>query len=173
MRREDLADLPEPQLPQGLRIRRATAADAAGIAVVMAGAFEPDADAPVSAEAVMTRLFLHPIVRGVLVVVDQSEAVLATASVAYMPDRFGDVGYVHWVATDPAHAGLGLGRAVTAAVLAEFANLGLVAAVLETDDHRLPAVVSYTRLGFHPVLYERDHPVRWEQVHQAIAQHRA
>lgn len=171
MRRDDLSDLPEPQLPAGMAVRRATAADAAAIASLMASAFEPDSGAPITEEAVIRALFLHPISKGVLVVTTASAEVVATATVGYLPERFGDVGYVHWVGCHPAHAGHGLGRAVTAGVLAEFANLGLVGAVLETDDHRLPAVVTYTRLGFHPVLVERDHAPRWAAVRAAIAEY--
>lgn len=152
-------------------MRRATAADAASIAALMASAFEPDSGAPVTEEAVIRGLFLHPISKGVLVVVPQSGGVVATATVGYLPERFGDVGYVHWVGCDPQYAGQGLGRAVTAAVLAEFADLGLVGAVLETDDHRLPAVVTYTRLGFRPVLVDRDHAPRWAAVRAAIAEY--
>lgn len=169
MRREDLLDLPEPQLCPGMRIRRATVADADSIALVLSAAFEPEARAPATAEEVISRLFHSTIVCSVLVVVDDSDKVVATTSAAYIPWRFGDVGYVHWVAADPAHAGAGLGAAVLAATLHEFSALGLVAAVLETDDHRLPAIVTYIRLGFRPFYYSSDHPARWAKVLSEMA----
>lgn len=164
MRRADLAGLPDPHVPPGYAVRRAGAADAAGIAAVMAGAFAPGDGAPGSAAAVMDRLMLAPNVRSVFVCVAPDGAVASTASAVFDPGRYGDVGYVHWVATDPVHSRRGLGSAVTLAVLNEFASWGLVAAVLETDDHRIPAVRAYLRLGFQPFQYRRDHPGRWAAV---------
>lgn len=169
MRRENLLELPEPEVPAGYLVRRATAADAPAMAALMTAAFEPDSGAPMDPEAVFERLLLAPIVRATYLVTDEAGLVRASASAAYLPDRFDDVGYVHWVAADPACAGSGLGRAASAAVLHEFATWGVVAAVLETDDHRLPAVASYLKLGFRPFWYRRDHPARWAAVLDAMA----
>ena len=66
-------------------------------------------------------------------------------------ERFGaDTGYLHWVATVPAHAGKKLGSFVSLAVLYKFQQEGCQNAVLETDDHRLAAIKTYLRLDFHP-----------------------
>lgn len=75
------------------------------------------------------------------------------------------VGYVHFVGTHPEHAGKSLGYWMTAACLHEFRRLGLPAAVLHTDDHRIPAVKTYLKLGFAPDL--DAHPSyrsRWDRI---------
>ena len=83
----------------------------------------------------------------------------ATASERLLPQQYPGVGYVHWVAVATAEQGRGLGTSMTARAMAGFAARGLTGAVLETDDFRRGAVVSYLRLGFVPS-YRDDAEVR-------------
>jgi mycothiol synthase len=87
--------------------------------------------------------------------------VLGTASARYFEQRFPGVGYVHWVAVDPAARGRGIFEAVMAEVHRQFLADGRTIAFLETDDQRLPAISAYLRLGYVPQYIETDHEARW------------
>ncbi len=80
------------------------------------------------------------------------------------PPTSNALGYLHYVAATPACRGKGAGSAVTAAVLARFAELNLDDCVLSTDDHRLPAIHIYLKMGWIPVLFAPDMRERWEHI---------
>jgi mycothiol synthase len=80
------------------------------------------------------------------------------------------VGYVHMVAVAPGHRGRRLGRALVAAVLRRFRELGYRAATLQTDDFRLSAIRLYLDLSFHPTMTDESHPARWEAVLSRLRQ---
>src|ERR687895_670294 len=66
-----------------------------------------------------------------------------------------------WVVVDPRHRARGLGLLVCQAVLDVVRVLDHDHAYLLTDDFRLPAIKTYLRLGFEPVLVDPSHPARW------------
>lgn len=79
--------------------------------------------------------------------------------------KFPGKGYLHWVAVHPDHQGLGLAAILTTAVMREFvATHALTACVLETQDPGLPAIKTYLKLGFRPVMADESHPERWRKV---------
>lgn len=78
-------------------------------------------------------------------------------------------GRVHWVATDPAHRGKGLGRAVTLAVARYFADRGFPRVFLETQAYRIPAIRVYVKLGFVPFWDNEAHRAQWEHALPSIA----
>ena len=41
-------------------------------------------------------------------------------------------------------------------------------AVLQTDDFRIPAVKTYLKLGFEPLIVHENQPKRWKDVFSAI-----
>ncbi len=164
MRRDDLAGLPAVVPPDGIVIRRATAADAVGMADCFNAAFGGEW----TAARVFAVLLHHPQVKATFVATSGG-GVVATASAALEPERFGEVGVLHWVAALPTLSGKGLGGLVSLAALHASAELGLVAAVLTTDDQRLAAIRTYRRLGFRPFLTHMSHPARWQTVLAAIA----
>jgi mycothiol synthase len=73
----------------------------------------------------------------------------------------GDIG---WVACDPAHAGRGLGTAVTAAATARLLAAGYSNIGLGTEDFRLAALRMYLRLGYVPELYVPGMAERWREI---------
>lgn len=105
-------------------------------------------------------------------VVEDRGQLLATASARYFEQRFPGVGYVHWVAVDPAARGRGLFDVVMDAVHRRFADDGRDVAMLETDDHRLPAISAYLRLGYVPQYTEADHEGRWSAIFTTLAEGR-
>lgn len=167
MSRPHLDDLPEePSLPDGYALTTYTSADdIASLAETLTGAFGEIWD-----EArVRDKLTDAPDVLAVYVATWRGRAV-ATTSSRWQPDRFPATGYVHWVGTHPEHLRRGLGLALMIRVLHDFRARGYRAAVLETDDSRLPAIRTYLRCGFLPV-YEagdEDHRARWSAVCRAI-----
>jgi len=122
-----------------------------------------------SPEQVRERLTEAPDVRAIYAVFWQGKAV-ATTSSRYIPEKYPDTGVVHWVATHPDHLRKGLGTVLMERVLRDFVENGDREALLETDDHRLPAIKRYLAFGFLP-LYENDGEdlrTRWSAVFQAI-----
>jgi mycothiol synthase len=73
-------------------------------------------------------------------------------------------GELGWVASDPAHRGRGLGRAVSAAVTVRFLSAGYRNIHLYTDDFRHPALKTYLQLGYVPFLYLPEMRGRWQKI---------
>ena len=167
MRRPHLRDAPAvPPPPPGYELRTfGGETDLEPLAATLTAAFGE----PWGVEAVRRVLTESPDVRAVYVAAHGGRPV-ATASSRYLPERFGGSGIVHWVGTHPEHAGRGLGLALVARVLDDFAERGYPDAVLQTDDFRLPAIRMYLKLGFTPV-YEvegEDHRARWSAVFERL-----
>ena len=66
-----------------------------------------------------------------------------------------------WVAADPAYRGRGFGRAACLAVMRLAAAREIDELFLKTDDHRIPAIRTYLRLGFRPWPRDPTSPDRW------------
>lgn len=173
MRLPALSDLPAARpLDPGYTLRRAVPGEYGQLAELLAEAFGDSWDA----ERVATEFSPGNGVEAIYVVVSPavvSQAVVsqagaarvvATASARYLPDRYPEAGYVHYVGVRVSERGRRLGEAVTRRVLAHFADAGLDQAVLETDDFRLPAVRTYLRLGFVPEPCAPGHDLRWSKV---------
>jgi mycothiol synthase len=73
-------------------------------------------------------------------------------------------GELGWVASDPAHAGRGLGMAVCAAVTRRLINVGYRNIHLYTEHWRLAALKTYLKLGYVPFLYMPEMEERWRTV---------
>jgi ribosomal protein S18 acetylase RimI-like enzyme len=71
------------------------------------------------------------------------------------------VGRVHWVATHRSVRGLGLGRAVTVAVLRILAQAGFERVMLETQAFRIPAIRLYLSLSFVPTIRSEEDGIAW------------
>src|SRR5262249_41329227 len=80
------------------------------------------------------------------------------------PGADGSIAELGWVAVSPEHRGHGLGLQVCRAVLGHIRDLGHEYAYLLTDDHRLPAIATYLRLGFEPEIVDASHPARWAAI---------
>jgi mycothiol synthase len=165
MRRPDLRALPALELPAEVSLRNADGEDVPQLASLLKAAF---ADDSWTLERVDRALLEAPDVVQTLLLIEDSE-IVATASARLAPDRFPGSGYLHWVAADPHRSGRGLGRAISLAVLHVFADLGCKDAVLETDDHRLPAIRTYLNLGFAPEQADSSHQERWQAIREALA----
>ena len=92
------------------------------------------------------------------------EEPVATASAYYFPCVMPDAGTVHYVAALKAHRGRRLGYWVVLAALHRMRAEGRRRAWLSTDDFRLPAIKTYLRLGYEPLLFCPGMAERWRQV---------
>jgi mycothiol synthase len=157
MRYHDLSVIPSLPVPEGYEVREIHPDEEESLARCMLEADGLGWDtARVKREITEAAFVLKT-----FVVVFQGE-VVATTSAAHSESRFPGIGYIHWVATRPDHQGKKLGSIATIAAMREFVNHGFTEAVLETDAHRIPAVVSYLRIGFRPTEFDASHADRWE-----------
>ncbi len=77
-------------------------------------------------------------------------------------------GYLQLVAVDARHGGQKLGYWLTVRALQHLRTGGRGKALLDTEDHRLPAIELYLRLGFKPLATHPTHPGRWATVLQQL-----
>lgn len=164
MRRPNLDHLPEaPPLPDGYELREFGPDDSEqDLCDTLQSAFPETAW---SVERVREQLTASPAVLATYVVIHDGVPVAVTAS-RYVPEMYPGTGYVHWVGTHADHTRKGLGMALMVRVLQDFVDRDYRDAILETDDFRLPAIRSYLRCGFVPVLTfpDGDHSERWSEV---------
>lgn len=93
---------------------------------------------------------------------------VATASAWYKPEWGKDTGYIHMVGTISSHTGKGLGYQATLAALYRMVDEGRKSVVLTTDDFRIPALKTYIKLGFKPLLIHENQRERWKDVFRTI-----
>jgi len=165
MRRPSGLPLPPHQNQAKPRIRVATGDDIPALAALLGKAFPDKTWDPDRTEQTF---FKDPTIHTTFVATDSNGNLLATATARVDTVNFPGDGYVHWVGTDPDAQRGGLARLLMQRVLQTFADLGLDGAVLETDDHRLPALRLYLSLGFEPVPWHESHTERWEMVHAML-----
>lgn len=100
-----------------------------------------------------------------LIIHNEKQTPVATAMATHKPTPihpFG--GELGWVAGHPEHGGRGLGTAVCAAVAKRYSEAGYTRVYLNTDDWRLPAIKTYLKLGWQPLLFAPDMEERWRAV---------
>ena len=97
----------------------------------------------------------------------RDEVPVATAT-AWVYEKQPATGYVHMVGALPEWKGHGLGCQVSLAALLQMRADGVKDAVLHTDDHRLPAIKIYLKLGFEPIMEHESHEQRWRDVFSAL-----
>lgn len=148
-----------------VRLRVATDADTPRLSRLLSETFTPDLW---DVTRVRTELICASDVPRVWVAL-RDEELVGTASERIVVEPTSEYGYLHWVATSPSARGLGIGAAVTSAVLAGFAEGGLERAVLDTDDGRHPAINMYLRLGFIPQPRSACEESAWSRILSCLA----
>ncbi len=100
-----------------------------------------------------------------MVVHSGTDRIVGTAMALEDMSEFGRVGgEVGWLAGDPAHAGRGLGTALSAAVTVRLLQAGYRDIHLYTEHYRFSALKIYLRLGYIPYLYLPKMLERWRLV---------
>ena len=105
----------------------------------------------------------------VLFVVHSGEPV-ATASAWYDPEVIPEAGTIHFVGVLKEHQGHRLGYWVSLAALHAMRREGRKKGWLQTDDFRLPAIKTYLRLGFGPLLIDENQRDRWRNIFRELKQ---
>ena len=156
---------PEPGVPDGYILRQYTDAD-------------EQAYLELTHEAGFTdwgrerlHMMLPKIIPGGLFVIEHQATgkLVATAFCKHNPsEEDPSGGELGWVAGDPDHKGKGLGLAVCAAVTARFLQAGYRRIYIRTQDWRLPALKTYLKLGYVPVVKDEDMAERWRKVLAAL-----
>lgn len=161
MLRPTLSALPAMALPAGFALRSYEAGDGAHWERILAGSFggEPSR---FSFDRMMRRDVAYLPERVLFIVA--GETPVATASAWRVPGLMAETGTVHYVGVLPEFQGHRLGYWVTLATLHRMVAEGFQRATLTTDDFRLPAVKTYLRLGFEPVLAHENQRERWPKV---------
>lgn len=163
MRLATLDGLPPITLPAGFAIRTSQDGDGTHWARIIRESFADDSFDEARFQSMMVA---HPAYRPerIFLVCAPDGLPCGTAS-AYRQEEFGlDTGYLHYVGVTPAYTGRRLGAAVSLAALNQFRAEGLQSAVLQTDDFRLPAIKTYLKLGFEPMIAHPNQPARWESI---------
>lgn len=169
MRRPSWDGLPAvPSCPEGCVLRLAGHADSEALAELLSSAF---AEFHWTSQRVRESLLDDPGVPATFVVAREDGRLLATASAQRIPEYEPD-GFLHWVASSPEARGLGLGTLVSLAAMHRLRELGFRACRLTTDDERIPAIRTYLRLGFLPVVEDETHPGRWRALAERLAEWR-
>ena len=75
-----------------------------------------------------------------------------------------ECGYLHMVGAIPEYTGLRLGYSVVLDALYEMKRQSRTSSVLTTDDFRIPAIKTYIKLGYLPVINDNDHCKRWQSI---------
>ena len=152
---------PEPKLPAGYVLRQYTDADEPAYIELMGMAgftgWTHDRVTQSRNRTLPDGFFLA--VHGI------TGKLVATAVAQHSPTELHPYGgEMGWVAGNPDHKGKGLGMAVTAAATARLIRAGYRDIRLQTDDFRLPAIKSYLKLGFQPLLCAPEMQQRWENL---------
>jgi len=93
---------------------------------------------------------------------------VATAS-AWWREKWGDdTGYLHMVGALSSHAGRKLGYMVSLAAMYRMAEEKRISAILQTDDTRIAAIVSYLKLGYEPKIVDAGQIERWKVIFTEI-----
>ena len=160
-----LSSPPRPQVPEGYLLRCYRDADEAGYLELMTKAgFERWNHERVAA------IVQKVLPDGFFVIVHRASGkIVATAMTTHNPiDLHPYGGELGWVAAAPEHRGKGLGLAVCAQATARLIQAGYRNIYLLTDDFRLPAIKTYLKLGYEPLLFCEGMAERWEQVYRKL-----
>ncbi|MFC1479451.1 GNAT family N-acetyltransferase [Planctomycetota bacterium] len=165
MVRDTLLDIPEVKLPDGYEIRTYLPGDGAAWERIIGGSFEKEME-PGSFDSIMRDDSAFRPERIFFVMYDSMPA--ATASAWYMPEYGEEYGYLHYVGCANDHRGKGLGKTVNYAALHHMKKEGRTKALLRTDDFRIPAIKTYLKLGFKPLLMHENQGERWRNILSGI-----
>lgn len=160
--------IPPPALPAGYRLRQYRPEDAAAYIELMdlAGfAGWSGQRIEETRQSVLPGGFF-------LIEYGASGRLAATALAQRWPiDLLSDCGTLGWVAAAPAHRGRGLGQAVCAAATQRLLDEEFAYLTLLTDDHRLPAIGIYLRLGYRPWIPRLEILPRWWALEPRLRRH--
>jgi mycothiol synthase len=156
--RPNLEGLPEVRLPEDYTLRHYRPGDEEVWGEIMSEAFTPYWNAKRFRMLLLPHFGFGP--ERVLFVCREGRPI-GSASAFQWPGIPRDRGYIHMVGVKKEHCGRRLGYWLTVACLEKFREQGFGAAMLQTEDFRIPAIKHYLRLGFRPVLVIPEQREKW------------
>jgi len=164
MWRRDLTGLEAVSLPAGYSIRSYRDGDTANWDRIIGDSFRSDARGKFDREMASDPAFLP---ERVLFVCKGDEAV-GTASAWHVPRHGDGVGYLHYVGVLSSETGRALGYQVSLACLHLMVGESRACAMLQTDDFRIPAIKTYLKLRFEPLLVHENQRERWRGIFEQL-----
>ena len=156
---DEMARVPEPALPDGYAFRTYLPGDEKNWARITTIVDEFSCEQ--NAENAFRKQFMQDedALRKRLSFVIAPDGNAIATSMAWNFDENGrHFGRVHWICTDPAHQGKGVGRAIVAWAIRRISELDpAVDTYLDTQTWSHKAIGLYLRMGFHPV--RESHPI--------------
>lgn len=162
MERNNLANLPTFTLPSGYKSRHFTSGDEEHWERIIEESFQSKR---IFEQTIMCKPYFQPERVWFLCFEDSP---IATATAWEVRDCVTDIGYLHMVGVLPEHTGKGLGYWVSVLALQHMALTGKDKVILQTDDFRIPAIKTYLKLGFTPVIIHENQVSRWKTILQSI-----
>ena len=162
----DRKPAPELNIPDGCEIKRFTELDGAldaWLDIVQYGLSDGRKDADFYG-SLMLDWPDYSEDKNFFIVADGEPA--ATLTVVCHPENME--GYIHMVACKEKFRGRGFGTLLNNLALKVLKDEGMETAYLTTDDWRIPAIKSYLRAGFVPVIPVGDMDARWKAVFEKI-----
>ena len=169
MRREDLVEFPQYELPPGFAFRRYRSGDekvwtdiwtrSDRYGMIDAGVFRREFGTNEAVLAERQHFMLDP-----------TGVEIGTVT-AWLPDgaHGPDSGRVHWVAIVPEMQGKGLANPLMTMVLTRLRELGHARANLYTESVRKVAIRLYLKFGFLPEVRSEKERLAWREVRDCIA----
>ena len=168
MRRLDVTGLPEVKLDAGYTLRTFQPGDEAAWDEIIADSFDNDT---MHFDGVIAKSEGYKPERTFMIFCGD-EPVATTAMLLSREGPGTEVGaktgYIHWVGGKKAHAGHRLGYNVVLATMHQIVAEGFEYIGLSTDDFRIPAIVTYLKLGFDPVIVDEGMRARWLKIFETI-----
>jgi len=148
-----------PKLPASLVVRQAQADESKQLAAVLARAYPNEAWEPAETEQ---EIFFDETVKAPLIVT-QGSRILATASLQIRTDS-PECGWVRWVATEPDRRRQGLAQTLIVSLLEIAADSECVQIHLRTTTDLSGAIAMYLKLGFEPLIANRQEQDLWDKM---------
>ena len=161
----DLSDLPPIVVPEDYEIRTYRSGDEDAWARIMNTGVGEHWNVGKARQELTGRPRFDP--NGLFLAVSDGEPVGSACAWRSSPDETGEA-TVHMLCVLPEARGNNLGYVLSLHVLHYFRERGISPVSLSTDDHRIPAIRTYLKLGFEPVYFDDSHVERWERVRRKI-----
>ena len=153
------AAVPEVAMPEGWHIRSSREGDgAAWCLCCKGGALGVDED---MSEAHFVQVMPKDVAREDVLYIESEDGHVGGTATLWVKPEDKTLGWVHMVGVNPDSQGKRLSAPVCAQVMRNGAARGCTHFSLLTDDFRIPAIRTYLKLGFLPVVKDEAMAQRW------------
>tara|TARA_B100000073_G_scaffold97415_2_gene77443 strand:+ start:249 stop:842 length:594 start_codon:yes stop_codon:yes gene_type:complete len=101
--------------------------------------------------------------KGSKIILENNKAIAVTFASGAIFEK-NEVGRLDFVVTHPEYRNEGLSTIVCTEVIKYLIKNNYEKIILQTDDWRIPAIAVYFKLGFKPVLINKESKIRWNKI---------